>query len=490
MKIAYDGIGEYAEGGRNPAAEFYDSGGQLGFKDRPVWLGPLFGSWYEKGLRIGKETGEMIASCSDYWWGLMCSTRGYEATSHAIRMFLEQAGFLDETQIDLMKGMAAGAADPLSRSPYHDRDSEWYEEDLIRIFAAAIFDVWIWGDPDAYKDPGAKPNTYAEEFISGRQNGCNSVAVLGKANLYGRTIATQVRHTQQAGLCYQASMVYHSEDGSFHDFWTVGNVPSPNGLLLVNDKGVSISHHFGGATTQESLDCGCYGGAYGVPWPNMLFYAIKHADSAKKAIDILIHGSAGYREKTGRRTVLHDGAWNWMVCDSETIAVVEVSPDRYAVRYPGEYTGAWKQDDYIAAANHFICPFSYDENDERTDIPMSIFNANLTSEKRFDNLMWEMKDFHGKIDLYTLQYIFSRTYLRDKESGEYIHTMEGLDGSFGVTGQVYGCVQGTLADNGRANGTNAAKIAVLEPKRSSCHFCLGNPMDWQGEWDRFTFDRK
>jgi len=489
MKEVYGNTGVYTSGGRNVVSDRYCTGGSLPYKDRPVWLGVLEGDWYDIGLEFGQKTGDMIASCSDYWWKMMCSTRGPKATIHAMKEYLAQVKLLDETQIELLKGITDGAAEYLAASPYHGSDSPWYAPDLLRVYAAAIFDVWIWGDPDSYGDPAAGPNNLAEEFISGKTNGCNSVAVRGSANIYGKTISTQVRHTQQAGLCYQASAVYRSADGSFHDVWSVGNVPTPHGLLLVNDQGVSISHHFGGATSEASLKAGCYGCAYGVPWPNLLFYAIKHAGTAEEAIDILIHGTEEYRRKTGRKTILRDGTWNWMVCDRNSISVVEVSPDRYAVRRPGEYTGDWKQQDYIVAANHFICPFSYDENDILTDVPMSIFNVNPTSEKRFWNLMWEMKDFAGSIDLYTLEYIFSRTYLRDRETGEYICTMQDETGKWGVTGQAFGCVQGTLNDGGRSNGANSAKIAILDKGRSSCSFCLGNPMDWAGEWDNFTFDK-
>ena len=187
--------------------------------------------------------------------------------------------------------------------------------------------------------------------------------------------------------------------------------------------------------------------------------------------------------------MLRDGTWNWMVCDEETLAVVEVSPDRYAVRYAGEYTGEdWTDTDYIVCANHFICPYSYDENDNRTEVPMTIYNAMPDSEDRFWTLMWEMKEQKGEIDTYWLQNLFSTTYLRDRESGEIIYTAQDETGKWMPVGFTYSSVQGTLQDGGLTGGTNAAKLAVLDGKDSICYFTLGNPMDWEGEWDQYHFE--
>lgn len=496
-KTSVSEAGTYTPGGRNVRSADYDTGGYLQYADRAKWLGTLTGTWHDMGYKIGTECGEMIAASTDYWWEAMCNERGLEETEAAMEQYTYQIEALDATQIELLEGIVEGAGDYLANAKYGNESDPYYSDAFNRVLAASIFDCWLWGDPDSYQSDAAA-NDSSSKYINGDVSfkndgdGCNSVAVKGSATLDGSTLSSQVRHTQQAGLDYQASMVYQSDD--CNTVWSVGNVPTSNGLLLVNDKGVSISHHFGGASTDESLNYEggpYYGSAYGVPWPNLLFYAIKEADTAEEALDILKHGSESYREKTGRTTVLRDGTWNWMVCDQDTLSVIEVSPDRYAVRYAGEYTGEdWTDPDYIVCANHFLCTYSYDENDNRTEIPMTMFNCNETSEKRFWTLMWEMKDYKGDIDVYTLQHIFEQTYLRDKDSGEYIYAMQDENGNYVTAGQAFACPQGTLGDNGLTNGTNAAKIAILDGNQSTCYFCLGNPMDWQGEWDKFQFNGK
>lgn len=480
--------GVYVPGGRNVVSDKYDTGGYLKFADKAQWVGALTGSWYHMGHEIGEKCGDMIAASTDYWWGSMCKAKGADATRRAMDAYLKQVEMLDPTQTELLRGITDGAAGALTDAEYGKKENPDYADPFYRVFAASIFDCWLWGDPDARQNAAAPSNDSAEGYING--DGCNSVAVKGSASADGKTLSSQVRHTQQAGLCYQASMVYCG--AGCNAVWSVGNVPAFNGLLLVNSKGVSISHHFGGSTTQASLAHAqgpYYGSAYGIPWPNLLFYAAKTANTAEEALDILKHGNERYRRLSGRDTVLRDGTWNWMVCDSRTLSVIEVSPDRYAVRYAGEYTGEnWTDPDYIVCANHFLCPFSYDEHDRLTDVPMTIFNNNSNSEARFWTLMWELKTFRGAIDVYTLQYIFSQTYLRDRKTGDHIYAMEDTSGRLLTAGQAFGCAQGKLIDNGFSRGTNAAKIAVLDGPSSSCHFCLGNPKDWQGDWDMFRFE--
>ena len=93
----------------------------------------------------------------------------------------------------------------------------------------------------------------------------------------------------------------------------------------------------------------------------------------------------------------------------------------------------------------------------------------------------------GSIDTYMLQNIFSSTYLRDKDTGNYIYAMKDNNDNMLTAGEAFGCVQGTVTNHGWIKGTNAAKIAVLNGAESRCLFCLGNPMDWEGDWDEFDF---
>jgi hypothetical protein len=87
-----------------------------------------------------------------------------------------------------------------------------------------------------------------------------------------------------------------------------------------------------------------------------------------------------------------------LYCNNNILAVVEASANRYAVRKAGEFTGdKWTNPDYIIFANHFLCNYSYDENNQRTDVPMTIFNVSEGSEERFWTLMWELHDYSAGV---------------------------------------------------------------------------------------------
>ena len=469
-------IGEYISGGRNVnSANYINAPGLLPFPDKAKWLGTVSGSWKNMGKTLGEKSGEYIKSTVDIWWPKLCQEKGYGNTLKAMKLYNDQIAALDPNHIDLLKGITEGASPWLDKSVYADKENKFYADNYTRVLCASIFDIWLWEN-----------HTSANE---GNPPGCNSLTVSGAATIDGKTISTQSRHYLHQGLCYQESYVLKPDKGN--TVWTVGNLPSTNGLLLVNNKGVSIAAHFGGSTNPKSLE---YPGgpfrasAFGVPWFNVLLYAAVHANTAEEAIELITVGPKEYHERTGRASLLRDGGWNWMVADSKTMAVVEVTCDRYAIRYAGEFTGPnWTDKNYIVVANHFLCDYSYDENNKRTNVPMTIFNVTPGSEERFWTLMWDIKDRLGSIDRYTVQHILSTTYIRDKETGKRIYAAQDHNGDYVPFAYVKWGVQGTMTQGGLAGGTNASKMAVLDVENTMTAWTLGNPSDWEGAWDEFYF---
>lgn len=473
-------IGEYISGGRNVnSANYINAPGFPPFPGKAKWLGTVTGSWKNMGETLGEKSGEYIKSTADIWWSKICQQKGYKDTLKAMKLYNNQIAALDPDQIDFLKGMTEGASTWLDKSVYADKNNKFYADNYTRLLCASIWDVWLWGNP-AFTNEGNLP-------------GCNSLIVSGTATIDRKTISTQSQHTPHEGLCYQESYVLKPDKGNI--VWTVGNLPSTNGLFLVNDKGVSIAHHFGGLTNPKSLEF--HGGpyiasAFGVPWWNVLLYAAVHANTAQEAIELITVGPKEYHDRTGRASLLRDGGWNWMVADSKTMAVVEVSCDRYAIRYPGEFTGPnWTDKNYIVAANHFLCDYSYDKNNMRTDVPMTIFNVNPgNSEDRFWTLMWDIKDRLGTIDRYTVQHILSTTYIRDKETGKRIYAAQDDKGDYVPFAYAKWGVQGIMAQGGLVGGTNASKMAVLDGENTMSAWTLGNPSDWEGAWDEFYFNSR
>jgi YD repeat-containing protein len=282
------------------------------------------------------------------------------------------------------------------------------------------------------------------------------------------------------------------------------NSPQVAANQVVNEKGVSISLLAGGQTNRRSLNHkgkSFYAEAFGVPWFHLFLYIGTHAGSAEEAIQMLTVGTQGYRSRSGRKSLLRCGGWNFLVADAGTLAVVEASADRYAVRYAGDmsvFTGPdWKNPDYIVVTNHFICDFSHDKDNKRTDVPMTIFMDGYKREaktgeivglndsgNRFWTLMWDARHHLGRIDRYRAQQIMSGAYGYNKETGEKIQVAQDRKKNWRIYGSVRFCTIGIIA---RWGGTCDAKIAVIKGGNAAVYWTLGSPLDWQGAWDAFRF---
>jgi hypothetical protein len=474
--VPHGGIGKYIPGGRNVEAYRYvNAEGYPPFPDRAKWVGTLSGSWYEMGIKLGLRSGDPVRCTSDIWWKKLCEEKGLEDTLKAMKLYESQIAALDPNQIDFLKGITSGAAPWLDQSIYSDQSNELYADSYWRVLAASIWDEWYWGTP-AFPEGNVR-------------HGCNSFAASGAATVDGKTIVGGSMQTPHEGLDYLQSFVIRPPKGNI--VWTVCAVPNVTGLMLLNDKGLLLKHHFGGATNPKSLEYPggpYYSNAFGVPWWNLLLYTAINADTAEEAIELLTVGPKQYLDRTGRKSLLRTGGWNWLVADSKTMAVVEATADRYAVRYAGEYTGAdWTDKTFMVAANHFLCDFSYDENNNLTDVPMTIFNVMPPSVERFWTLMWDAKDRHGRIDKYMAQHIMSMTYVRDKETGKKLKCAKTDEGEWLPYGEAKWCSQGRLVQGGLVNGSNTSQAAVLDGSNSMASWTLGNPYHWVGAWDEYYF---
>ncbi len=498
----------YVAGGKNIEAFRYGhSDGYPPFPEKAKFIGMLKGDWRQMGRELGERAGEETRYVSDIWWNDMCELWGKAETQKAFALYEAQIAAFEPGLIDFMKGIAAGAAPWLDRSPYADPGHPQHATNYQRVLAVNIWDSWSMMHPRAFPDGSS---TYGGARTPPapvqRQNaGCSAFAARGKATVDGAVLSAHNRHSSYNPRCYQQAFVIRPADG--HACWVLTNSPQVAANQLVNEKGVSISLLAGGATNPRSLDY--KGGAYsaegfGIPWFHLFLYVGTHAGTAKEAIDMLTRGTPEYRRRTGRESLFRCGGWNFLVADSETLAVVEATADRYAVRYAGDmlpFTGPGGKDvDSIVATNHFICDFSYDDKNNRTDIPMTIFQDGYrrdqntgeivglnVSGERFWTLVWDIRHNHGRIDRYRSQQIMSGTYIYDKDTGKKIDVALGPDKEWHIYGTVRPCTQGYLSE---WDGTCDAKIASLADKNVTVYWTLGNPGDWQGAWDAYRFSPK
>ena len=113
------------------------------------------------------------------------------------------------------------------------------------------------------------------------------------------------------------------------------------------------------------------------------------------------------------------------------------------------------------------------------------FVVRLTeSGVRFWTLMWDLRHSAGRLDRYRAQQILSGLYAHDAETGERVRVARREDGQWDVWGRVNSCTAGFA---GFGAGTCDGKIAVLDGTEVSVSWTLGNPVHWQGAWDRWVF---
>ena len=497
------GAGEYAPGGRNIEAYKYEHDEIYPpFPDKANFIGTLSGNWYQMGKQFGERSGEANRYVSDTWWKAECELWGKAETLKAFELYEDQIKALEPGLVDFMRGISDGASRWLDQSPYADLNHPLYATNYQRVLAVNLWDEWTMQHPGNFPDGsstfGGSVDTPPRTCVAG----CSAFAARGEATMQGEIISAHNRHSDFNPRTYEQVYIMKPQQGN--TFWMLTNSPQAAANQVVNNKGVSVSLLYGGATNPNSLD---YKGdsycaeGFGVPWFHLFLYVGIYANSAKEAIEILTVGTEKYRKKTGRTTLLRGGGWIFLVADEDILAVVETTANRFAVRYAGDvlpFTGPeWSDPDYIVATNHFLCDFSYDEHNNLTDIPMTIFSDGYhydeaTGERtgldesgvRFWTLMWDMKHNYGGIDQYRAQQIMSGLYAYDKDSGDKIEVAEDDEGDCCIYGTIRPCTQGWLSLIG---GTLDAKIAILHGKNTIVFWTLGNPSDWQGAWDEYRF---
>jgi hypothetical protein len=498
--------GGYISGGRNVEAYRYiQPEGYPPFPDKTNFIGTLNGDWYQMGKQFGERSGESTRYVSDVWWKTMCEFWGKAETLKAFELYQAQIAIIDPSLVDFMRGISDGASPWLKQSPYADPNHSFHATNYQRVLAVNLWDEWSMQHPGRFPDGSSTFGGSISAPPGTRPAGCSAFAVRGMATMQDQVISAHNRHSEFSPRGYE--QVYVIEPPRGNTSWVLTNCPQVAANQVVNDKGVSISLLYGGSTNAGSLNYhgeSYYAEDFGVPWFHLLLYVSTYADTAQEAIEILTVGTAEYRSRTGRDTLLRSGGWNFLVADEDTLAVVEATANRYAVRYAGDilpFTGLeWNETSYIVATNHFICDFSYDEHNNQTDVPMTIFGDGYrhdpstgevtypnASALRFWTLMWDMKHNFGKIERYRAQQIMSGVYMYDQDSGERTWGIKESKRDSRTIKTTIPCTIG-WGQSFLRGGTCDSKIAVLDKKHITVYWTMGNPIDWQGAWDEYRFN--
>jgi len=448
----------------NPYAKKYIvSQGHPPYEPRARFLGELKGSWYEIGRQVGTKAGDLVRWVSDIWWKEHKEKWGLPETLQAMQRYEVQIAALNPDLIEFMKGIADGAAKELDKSPFASESSHYH-----KILNTNIFDAWSWRHP--------RQETQKSQ-LGAKMDGCSSFVTVGAGvNKSAKMIAAHNRHCPFNPKCYQIVYIACPKDGNA--FWVLTSGGVGACCQVVNQKGVSLILNAGG-NQHDKYNAN----AFGVPWFLLFLHVAAYADTAQEAIEMVTKGTGQYRQRTDRKSLLRTGTWNFLISDETGCAVVETTCNRYAVRRPGDLG---EIGNYLVMTNHNYCNYSFDENNQRTDVPMTRFGSEATSPgstKRFWTLMWDIRHHCGQIDLKLTQQFLRGHHQYDQQGRHKTAKQDKIPLQF--TGDVT-CPHDGGYPNAWSGGTADAKIAVLSDDLR-VYWTLGRPCEWQGPWDEVRF---
>ena len=407
---------------------------------RTTWIGVLQGSFYEMGFQYGERAAKDIRANTEIEWpkSVKSCDGSIEEVKRRLGLYREQLELFSPQTVEFLQGMADGAAPQLSKSEIASDATNF--ERLLNLNTSS-----------ALRSPP--------------EEGCDSFWVGAQATVDGKAIATY--HGQGGSMGFDrwgrySVFVAIPDDPDAHIVWmATGSGCLGRGGAIANDAGVFNGLH--------ASDSGKYPEtkAWGTEYHLFRFHAMFYGDSAEGAAQITTLGTPEYREKTGRKTLLRTRGIVLQFADANTCLMVEYTANRYAIRRPGNLgeIGAG----YICQSNHNHLDYSYDENNGRTDVPMTKFAPEVPEESsywRFWSPMWAIRNNYGKIDLDMVLNELSALHDRyDKDGNKYEYKR----------GSTF-CTHKYSSSSGNPGGSHAP--AVMVPDTLEIYFVPAWPCRW------------
>ncbi len=464
--------------GHNEAlSQYYVAPGYPPYPQHARYIGELTGTWYEMGVQYGERAGDLIRLVFEGYYEQILSSVG-DATRIVpdARRFGEYLSKLVPEAVEFMKGIADGASAELAKSHYASVGNALDKILIINHYFALRY---VTGTQyTGLIDPADLP-TVASLPVKDLP-ACTGVVVLGtlggptkdRTTIHGGT-KDQVFFPQMYAVTYTT----RPSDPNAARIWTVVSAGEIGGQMAGNEHGVIISGYAGGNAK------GIW--AYGLEWNVGVWYAATFAKSAEEAVQLLTVGRPGRIEATGKRIVLSAWGINWLISDKRNAAVVEMVPGRYAVRRPGDFG----EEDFIVSTNHNVATWSYNENNERTDVPMTEFGDETgpysglsVSGTRYWTMFWNVKHNYGQIDREMVMDWYRGHYYIDKngERHDYVWVEE--------IGWVPSHLLATTPCRHRPSPPDVMKGATTDAKVGvaqdlAFYFTHGRPCEWKGPWD-------
>jgi len=468
--------------GYNPRAKYYEvPEGFPQIDSRVRFIGNLRGTWKEMGIQYGERAGDLVVHvyrfALDYF-----KTKGMseEKLQAYMGRYKQQIEAYAPEMIEFMQGIASGVDWSATNPSKSDVLDDFEKIMLINSF----LDLDFFHPKDSLGE-GLGPETYVSDLLGNPVTGaCTGIALSGKSRgqllsptKNGETIVTN--HYDLARfvpLIWSIAYVATPSDPKAHVYWSInpaGIVGSQN--LSTNVQGVTIGSFFGGQSEDDA-----YG--FGVIHPVLELHALVYANTAQEAVQMMVFGNEAYRKKTGRAKVLQTGLWGYLVADKNEVMVLEVTPNRHAVRYPGDMG---EKGNYVIFANWYGAKYYYDEKNMRVEKPIGVQPPEFP--ERYWTFDWFIKYHFGQLDSDLVKEAQCSMYYFDKDTGQRIDNLEGTSLPLFIGMHTISAYWGAALGLDIGGTIHAAQVVLSPSGRTRIDWVQGRPSEWVGPWQTVDF---
>ena len=490
--------------GSNPSLKYYSRyPGYPSYDAHPRYLGELRGSWSEIGEQYGDRAGDLIRLVFEGWFTEVVQVQGSPET---VREYLRREEQFYEAlapeALELMEGMARGAARELDKSAYAGVMTN-YEKVLVINSYYGLKGAPPERTPAALKSAGILED---DETL-----GCSGAVILGKGTADGKAIHVSSEDQHFFPQEYLVTYVVHPADPRAHSYTVTASAGEIGSEHALNDRGVVASGYAGGRVNIGSPSMADPFSGYrrpGLDWQLGCWYAAAFADSAQKAVELLTVGRPEYREKSGNKIVIGKCTTgvNWVVSDAREAYVVESIPAdaegvaRYAIRRPGDLG---EQGDYVVSTNNVEANHSYNEqNVLDRDHPLSQHGSHALNPvyglgvnggtgTRFMTFTWLIRNNYGRITPEMVKSWRTAHYVYDVSGKR--HDALDVDGYGRISPHLVEGISTLCAHSKGPTGSDPFTgsniyVSVSVPQDLTVYRTKGRPCEWVGPWDALTLD--
>ncbi|GEM_PF-1885462 len=330
----------------------------------------LKGDWMIMGMRYGKEAGPLIRQNVDAVYRIWSKKPfGDEYLRVALKNYSHQMKSLSPELFCFIEGMALGAGENLRHS---ELKSRFDDREKILLLNCAI--ELLSNDEWHASRLGARFNAMKSGGVRRYQSAGGGAcwAALKEETFSHDMLCGFIRNLSELPDLHQVALrIVPNNEGAQRSMTVV-----PAGWIG-GDCTISGSKLFVGAIPVQSACRSTLKTSeidYGVPIIYVSAYMSAYCAGPTEAVTLLEEGNVGYRKITGRATLLHSQAANYLLADTERVVVVERTAHHFYMR------GKEDRGPQRIISSYFVGTDSFNDEAMRTLIPMTEFGSSFEDE--------------------------------------------------------------------------------------------------------------